>query len=85
MIANSKPTLGLALSGSGNRTSFYIGFLEVLQEKGIHLDYITACSGGCLAALAFSCGTLPEFKEKVFSLDRETLKTYFTRSHDKPY
>jgi len=80
MAEKSKPTVGLALSGGGNRSSFYIGFLEVLQEKGIQLDYITACSGGSLAAAAFACGTLPEFKEKVFGLDRKTLKTYFHRN-----
>jgi NTE family protein len=83
MQKSSKPTVGLALSGGGNKSSFYIGFLEVLQEKGIHLDYITACSGGSLAAAAFACGTLPEFKEKVLSLDRETLKKYFSKSSGK--
>jgi NTE family protein len=83
MEKETKPTIGLALSGGGNRSSFYIGFLEVLSEKNIKLNYITACSGGCLAALAFACGTLPEFKEKVFGLDRETLKTYFARNKGK--
>jgi NTE family protein len=78
-----KPTIGLALSGGGNRSSFYIGFLEVLQEQNIKLDYIAACSGGCLAALAFACGTLPEFKKKVFSLDKDTLKSYFARGKNK--
>jgi NTE family protein len=83
MEKKSSPTIGLALSGGGNRSSFYIGFLEVLQEKGIRLDYITACSGGSLAAAAFACGTLPEFKQKVFGLGKETLKTYFSRSNSK--
>lgn len=83
MEKKPSPTIGLALSGGGNRSSFYIGFLEVLQEKGIRLDYITACSGGSLAAAAFACGTLPEFKQKVFGLGRKTLKTYFSRSNSK--
>jgi predicted acylesterase/phospholipase RssA len=78
-----RPTLGLALSGPGNRSSFYIGFLEILQEHEIPIDYIAACSGGSLIAAAFACGTLAQFKEKVLSLNKETLKTYFTRSKGK--
>lgn len=78
-----RPTLGLALSGSGNRSAFYIGFLEILQEHKIPIDYIAACSGGSLVAAAFACGTLAQFKEKAMSLDKETLKTYFTRGSGK--
>jgi NTE family protein len=78
-----KPTLGLALSGSGNRTSFYIGFLEVLSESHIKIDYITACSGGSLVAAAFACGTLTEFKKKVLALGKDFLKSYLTRSNTK--
>ena len=66
MQKSSAPTLGLALSGSGNRTTFYIGFLEVLTESGIKVDDISACSGGCWVAAAFACGTLPEFKKIIF-------------------
>ncbi len=62
MVKGSKPTLGLALSGSGNRTSFYIGFLEVLKENNIDIDYIAACSGGALVAAAYACGTLDDLK-----------------------
>lgn len=69
-----KPTVGLALSGSGNRTPFYIGFLEVLSEHDIQLDYIAACSGGSLVAAAYACGTLPEFKKTVLALTKESIK-----------
>jgi predicted acylesterase/phospholipase RssA len=77
------PSIGLALSGSGNRTSFYIGFLEVLDEAKIPISFIAACSGASLVASAYVCGTLPEFKEKVFQLNRDLLKTYFVKSSAK--
>ncbi len=78
-----RPKLGLALSGGGNRSSFYIGFLEIFQETRFPIDYITACSGGSLVAAAYACGTLKEFKERVFTLDRQSLRTYFTRNPDR--
>lgn len=80
MEPNRKPTLGIALSGSGNRSTFYIGFLEVLDEAGIKVDYISASSGGSLVAAAYACGTLPQFKERILSLTKESLKTYLVRS-----
>ena len=80
MNSYSKPTWGLALSGSGNRSSFYIGFLESLEEQGLKPDYISASSGGSLIAAAYSCGTLPEFKERVLSLTKDILQTYLVKS-----
>ncbi len=75
-----RPTFGLALGGSGNRSSFYIGFLEVLDEQEIKIDYIAACSGGSLVAAAYACGTMPAFKEKILSLNNKNFKNYLARS-----
>ena len=69
-----KKTFGLALSGSGNRSSFYIGFLEVLEEQGLKPDYISVCSGGSLVAAAYACGSLSQFRDRVLSLGTEDLK-----------
>ncbi|HYV33387.1 MAG TPA: patatin-like phospholipase family protein, partial [Candidatus Limnocylindria bacterium] len=82
-MQTTRPKIGLALSGSGNKSSFYIGFLEVFQENNITIDYIIACSGGCLVASAYACGTLQKFKEKIFSLDKESLRSYFVRTNEK--
>ena len=79
MQKSSAPTLGLALSGSGNRTTFYIGFLEVLNEAGIKIDYISACSGGCLVAAAYACGTLAEFKKMVLEMNFKDFKDIMVR------
>ncbi len=81
MIAENTKTWGLALSGSGNRSPFYIGFLEVLSEEGLKPDCISACSGGSLVAAAYACGTLPEFKERVFGLTPEILKGFLQRDN----
>jgi NTE family protein len=79
MEKSTSPTLGLAFSGSGNRTTFYIGFLEVLSEAGVKADYISACSGGSLVAAAYACGTLKEFKQIVFDMSRKELMAILTQ------
>jgi len=77
------PSLGLALSGSGNRTTFYIGFFEALAEAEIKVDYISAMSGGSLVAAAYACGTLEEFKKEVLSLNKNRLKDYMSRENSR--
>jgi len=79
MENNHQKTLGLALSGSGNRTTFYIGFLEALDEAGIKIDYISACSGGSLVASAYAAGRLKEFKEFALALDFKALREIMTK------
>ncbi|MCL5008869.1 MAG: patatin-like phospholipase family protein [Patescibacteria group bacterium] len=80
-----KKTFGLALSGSGNRSSFYIGFLEVLDEQGLRPDYISVCSGGSLVAAAYACGSLPEFKERVLNLDTAQIKQLVLKGNGGGY
>lgn len=75
-----RPTLGLALGGSGSRTSFYIGFLEVFDEQELTINFITASSGASMVASAYACGTLNEFKNLAISLDNESAKKYITRA-----
>ena len=74
-----RPKIGLALSGSGDRSTFYIGFLERLKELNVPIDYITACSGGSLVASAYACGTLANFKKLALSLTDESLKSFLVK------
>src|SRR6185369_5795702 len=67
------PSLGLALSGSGSRLIFYIGFLEELDRLKVPVDYIAAMSGASIVAAAYSCGRLSEFKDIVFNLTKEQI------------
>jgi len=78
MSAGKQPTLGLALGGSGSRTSFYIGFLEVFDEQAVKVDYITASSGASIVASAYACGALKQIKEWALSLENDTLKQYIS-------
>ena len=78
-----KPTLGLALSGSGNRTTFYIGFLDVLRQAGVQIDYISACSGGSVVAAAFACGHWAEFKNMALTLDKDDMNNFFIRGKER--
>lgn len=78
-----KPKLGLALSGASSRSVFYIGFLEVLQENNIEIDYIAAVSGSTIVAAAYACGTLNELKEYVFGMNRGLLLGLLERGSKK--
>ncbi len=53
-----------------------------MDEAGIPVNYIAACSGASLVAAAYACGTLPEFKERIFNLSSEELKQYLKRNGD---
>ncbi len=83
MNQNLRPKIGLALSGSGNRTAFYIGFLERLAEAKIPIDYIAAMSGGSLVAAAYACGSLEEFKKWGLGINKLEVKKYVTKSNDR--
>ncbi len=82
-MGNNQPTIGIALSGAGNRSSFFVGFLEALEKHEIHLDCITAMSGGSLVAAAFACGVLPQFKHDVLGINKETIKKYIVKSSER--
>lgn len=80
---NTRPTIGLALSGAGNRSSFYIGFLETLQRHEISIDFIAAMSGGSVVATVYACGALEEFKKDVLAINKQTIKRYVVKSSEK--
>ncbi len=75
-----RPSVGFAFSGSGNRSTFYIGFLEGLTGAGVPIDYIAACSGGSLIAAAYGAGKLGELKELALGLNSESLKEFIKPS-----
>lgn len=66
---STRPSIGLAMSGAAARSVYYIGFLEVLTENNIKLDYIAASSGATIVAASYACGTLDKFKEFAFSIN----------------
>lgn len=79
----STPKIGLAFSGASSRSIFYIGFLEVLKERGFDFDYIAAMSGASIVAASYACNTSHELKRLAFSLDKEVLYNFIERSEGK--
>src|SRR5581483_2697877 len=80
MDKSDQPKIGLALSGASARSVFYVGFLEVLKENNIPINYISANYGSCIVAAAFACGTLESLKQQIFELDKELLFSIIQRS-----
>ncbi len=82
-MQKNRPKIGLALSGSGNRSAFYIGFLEELENAGIRPDYITACSGGSIVVAAFAAGNLMQLKKDFLSMTKQDLVKLITSKRGK--
>lgn len=76
----SRKKLGLALSGAAARSAFYLGFLEVLRERGVVVDVIAAQSGASLVASSYACGTMDLLKQELFALDWRRLRQLLTVS-----
>jgi NTE family protein len=51
-----QPKIGLVLSGGGAKGFAHIGVLKVLEENGIHPDYISGTSMGALVGALYSLG-----------------------------
>ena len=58
LLANttSRPKVGLVLSGGGAKGSAHIGVLKVLEEIGIHVDYVAGTSMGSIMGSMYSLG-----------------------------
>jgi len=56
--------IGLALSGGGARGLAHIGFLQVLEEAGIHIDLVSGTSFGGIIAAAYAAGFSVDFLEQ---------------------
>ncbi len=52
----SRPKIGLVLSGGGAKGMAHIGVLKVLEELGIHPDYITGTSMGSIMGGLYAIG-----------------------------
>src|SRR5258706_12082211 len=77
---NTQPKIGLAFSGASARSVFYIGFLEVLQERKVPIDYIAACSSGAIVAAAYACGKLPKLRDEALKMNKELMFSLLDRS-----
>jgi NTE family protein len=57
VVAPAKPPrIGLALGGGAARGFAHIGVIQVLEENGIKVDYVTGTSAGSLVAALYASG-----------------------------
>ena len=61
---NTRPRVGLALSGGAARGMAHVGVIRVLLEHGIPIDFVAGTSAGALVGGAFAAGMpLSEIEE----------------------
>jgi len=64
---NTRPVIGLALSGGGARGIAHIGVIEVLEENGIPIDRIAGTSMGSIVGGLYAAGYGTEALEDILS------------------
>jgi NTE family protein len=60
----SRPKIGLVLSGGGARGAAHIGVLKVMEELRVPIDYIAGTSMGAIVGGLYAAGMSPERIEK---------------------
>lgn len=63
---NSRPTIGLALSGGATHGAAHIGVLQVLEREGIRPDFVAGTSAGALIGAAYCAGVALDDIERLF-------------------
>ena len=61
-----RPKIGLALGGGGAKGAAEVGVLKVLEEAGIHVDYIVGTSIGSLVGGLYAAGYTAAELETMF-------------------
>ena len=73
---NSRPKIGLVLSGGGAKGFAHIGVLKVLEELGMPIDYISGTSMGSIIGAFYAMGySANEIEKLVLSQNWEELLT----------
>lgn len=63
---NTRPKVGLALSGGGALGMAHVGVLKVMEEAGLRPDYITGVSMGSIVGALYSIGYSPDTMQLLF-------------------
>ncbi|MBN2665676.1 MAG: patatin-like phospholipase family protein [Bacteroidales bacterium] len=63
---NSRPRIGLALSGGGALGMAHVGVLKVMEEAGLRPDYITGVSMGSIVGSLYSIGYSADTMQLLF-------------------
>ncbi len=62
---NSKPSIGLALSGGGVRGISHLGVLKALNESGIYPNQVSGSSAGAIVGVMYCQGYSPDEVLKI--------------------
>ncbi len=60
-----RPKIGLVLSGGGAKGFAHIGVLKILEQAGIHIDYIGGTSMGAIVGGLYAIGYSADSLEKI--------------------
>lgn len=63
---NTRPTVGLVLSGGGARGAAHVGVIKILDELQIPVDYVAGTSMGAIVAGLYATGMPAAELEQVF-------------------
>jgi NTE family protein len=67
---DTRPRIGLVLSGGGARGAAHIGVLEVLEQLRVPVDCIAATSMGAIVGAAYASGAAPaELRKRMLAVD----------------
>lgn len=75
--ASNRPKVGLALSGGGARGAAHVGVLRILEQQGIHIDYIAGTNTGAVVGGLYSAGVSIDYLEQMFT-KRSLMHSYLT-------
>lgn len=71
---NSRPKVGLVLSGGGAKGAAHIGVLKYIEEAGIPIDYIAGTSMGSIVGGMYALGySSDEIRDIISSVDWDRL------------
>jgi len=77
LSASNEPKLGLVLGGGGARGAAHVGVLKVLEQNGIHPDYIIGTNVGAIVGGLYSAGISIQSLEEMFT-KKSLMNSYLT-------
>ena len=85
-VENTRPKVGLVLSGGGAKGLAHIGVLKVLEQAGIKVDYIGGTSMGAVVGGLYASGYTANQLDSIFSkIDVDALLQDYTPRESKSF
>lgn len=77
LSASNEPKLGLVLGGGGARGAAHVGVLKILEQNGVHPDYIVGTNVGAIVGGLYSAGISIQSLEEMFT-KKSLMNSYLT-------